>query len=70
MRVARRHRGSCIDRPTEERTARLAYVNFDGERALAEASERGDEDAGDLAELPACASTREAVSRLADSLRG
>ena len=62
--------GSCFGRPAEERTARIAYVNFDGERALAEASERGDEDAGDLAELPACASTREAVTRLADWLRG
>ena len=62
--------GSCFGRPAEERTARIAYVNFDGEQALAEASERGDEDAGGLAELPACASTREAVTRLADWLRG
>ena len=57
--------GSCFGRPPEERTARIAYVNFDGAQALTEASERGDEHAGDLANLPACEGTREAVRGLA-----
>jgi aspartate aminotransferase len=61
--------GSCFGRPPEERTARIAYVNFDGAQALAEASERGDEHAGDLANLPACEGTRDAVRRLTDWLR-
>ena len=61
--------GSCFGRSPEERTARIAYVNFDGTRALAEASERGDEHAGDLANLPACEGTRDAVRRLTDWLR-
>lgn len=62
--------GSCFGRPASERTARLAYVNFDGAQALAEAAQRGDENAGDLAELSACESTREGVRRLTDWLRG
>jgi aspartate aminotransferase len=56
--------GSCFGRPPEERTARIAYVNFDGARALREASQGGDEVPGGLAELPACTETREAVDRL------
>ena len=61
--------GSCFGRPPEERTARIAYVNFDGAQALSEAALRGDDGAGSLADLPACEPTREGVRRLIDWLR-
>lgn len=56
--------GSDFGRPVDEMTARLAYVNFDGEAALAAAADR--EGTLDEAFLRACCGeTLEAIERIA-----
>ncbi|MBN96224.1 MAG: aspartate aminotransferase [Deltaproteobacteria bacterium] len=55
--------GTCFGRPSDELTARLAYVNFDGAEALRQAADLQ----GEPGALPsACDETVEAVELLAD----
>lgn len=59
--------GSVFERPSEELTARIAYVNFDGEKVLEASMKHGDDSA-----LPRdfvrnwCPDTIEAVERVAE----
>lgn len=62
--------GSTLGREAEELTARLAYVDFDGARALAAAeTQPPDEPIGDDFLADQCAPTLEAVDRVARWLR-
>ena len=63
--------GASFQRPPEELTARLAYVNFDGSKALATSetialSEELPDDFGDYC----CVSVFEAMHRIVDWLKG
>lgn len=63
--------GSEFGRPREEFTARLAFVDFDGARALAAAERTPDNEPVDQAFLEAnCESMLEAVDRLISFVRG
>ena len=62
--------GSAFGRPPHELTARLAYVNFDGARALAAAEVMPrDEPLGDEFLRTYCDGTRAAIERICDWLR-
>lgn len=59
--------GSCFGRPEPELTARIAYVNFDGEKALAEIDNAAEGPEGGAAFLEkTCGSALEAIDAIRD----
>ena len=63
--------GAAFGRPSEELTVRLAYVNFDGEQALAAATDVPDHVAlGDAFLKAHCGRTVEGIERMCGWLVG